>query len=351
MNKLNSKSWLTIFGIPILAIPLTLYLLSGCEVKPSSIGMDNELAILIDEGLRTSVEYPLLDVFCPLIFTPQPERRFVPVMGGIERIDALRQYQFILLVGTLDGSGEISELIRNMLTPEVTAGVQEGRYYVFGKKDEWARNQAMLIIVAPDAVALVEKLEDESENLFSILNKEREQRVKAKLFRSHEQKDLAEDIAERYEFHLRIPHDYVLVREEFDGGWLRLKRMAPDRWLTLWRSLPLGEDPVDTNWAVSIWSDLASRYADPLRYNPDYLTFEQVEVAGYPGLEMRGLWEAEGPLGGGPFFCWMFFNPLDERTYLIEGEAYNPGDVKEPYIKQLEVIASTFYIPGETTNY
>jgi len=57
---------------------------------------------------------------------------------------------------------------------------------------------------------------------------------------------------------------------------------------------------------------------------------------------MSGLWETVGPQGGGPFVCYIVYNPSDCRVYLLDGEVYNPGGEKEPYIKQLEVIIQTF---------
>ncbi len=338
------------FSLAILSILLA-GVYSSCSFKPSNIGAENELAILIDSELRGRIEAPLLDTFCPIVDTPQPERRFIPIFGGFDDLERLQTQRFLLLVGVLDDSGAVSQLITNMLSPEISEGIVRGDYYIFNKKNEWARGQQMLIIVTPDVQSLVDRLTSESESLFDIFNQLREELVFAKLFRKYEQKSLAKDIRERYGFDLRIPHDYALVREEPEAGWLRLKRSAPGRWITLYRSQPLEENPLDSAWVVDKWSELAAQFADPVLFNPDYLIFNEKIIAGYPGIEMRGLWETIGPQGGGPFFCQVFFCPVDHRVYYLEGEAYNPGDVKEPYVKQMEVILKTLRIPGDESNY
>jgi len=335
-SKTNIQRWLIISYLPILLV------LSGCTVKPQATGNDNELGILIDADLRVKLESALLTAFCPILETPQPERRFIPIFAGYEGLDRLQTQKYLLLVGILNGRGEVSRLITKMLSPEVRQGVENGEYFIFTKRNEWAREQKMMILVAPSESALAERLASESELFFEAFNKERSEYVKKKLYRSYEQKDLSREIRERYGFDLRIPHDYVLVREEPEEGWLRLKRSAPDRLITLWRSEVLQENPLDSAWVFDTWSNLALQFADPVQANREYLSVRESEVAGYPGLEMRGLWETKGSLGGGPFLCRAFFYPAEKRVYLLEGEVYNPGDVKEPYVKQLEVILETF---------
>lgn len=321
----------------------------SCALKPQATGADNELGILVDSTLRASVESELLSTFCPIVVTPQPERRFIPIFADLEGLDRIQTQRFLLLVGTLHGVGEVSKLITRMLSPEVAQGVEEGEYYVFKKRDEWARGQTLVILVTRDAQMLRQRLATEAGELFKLFDEKRDELIKEKLYRSYEQTDLARAIRERYGFNLRIPHDYVLVREAPEEGWLRLKRAAPTRAITLWRSFLLADDPVDSTWMLTTWSDLASRFADPLRLNLDYLLIQETKVAGFPGMEMRGLWESQGPLGGGPFLCRAFYYPADKRVYLLEGEVYNPGDVKEPYLKQLEVILDTFG-PEEKTS-
>lgn len=326
-----------------------LMMTSGCSFKPKTIGSDNELAILIDPDLRGMVENFLLEVFCPIVETPQPERRFIPQFSGFEELGNHQRQEVLLIVGTLDGGGEISQFIRKILSPEVQSGVESGDYFIFEKRNEWARGQQMLILVATDVPTLKERLQTESKSLYQILDDHRSNKIKEELYSRLEEKKLAQEIRERYGFDLRIPHDYSLVREEPEEGWLRLKRLMPERWITLWRSPIFEEDPVDSAWAVAAWSQLTSKFADPLRMNWDYLRLREADVSGYPGLEMRGLWETVGPQGGGPFVCYLFFHPEEKRVYLLEGEVYNPSGDKEPFLKQVEIILGTFQVRREST--
>ncbi|MBU1651556.1 hypothetical protein KKA00_05010, partial [bacterium] len=132
---------------------------SGCDFKPKAIGNDNELAILVDADVREAAEGHLLAAFCPIVDTPQPEHRFIPVWGDFEAISRLQTYRFILLVGTLDGKDKLSGLVQQMLSDEIIAGVRRGDYFVFQKKSEWARDQLLLILVAENRQQLIARLE------------------------------------------------------------------------------------------------------------------------------------------------------------------------------------------------
>ena len=107
---------------------------SGCTVKPQATGADNELGILIDADLQTKLESALLTAFCPIVETPQPEHRFIPIFADFEGLSRLQTQKYLLLVGILNGQGEISRLITEMLSPEVLSGVESGGYFVFTKR-------------------------------------------------------------------------------------------------------------------------------------------------------------------------------------------------------------------------
>lgn len=328
-------------------------LFSGCSIKPQATGQDNELGILVDPVIRESTEAALLSTFCPIVETPQPERRFEPIFGGMEKLDVLQTQKFLLLVGVLDGEGETSALIKKMLSPEVEQGVREGQYFVFVKRNEWAKGQITMILVTPDLISLRDRLDSERDQLLSIFDRQRTEDIKRELFSRYEQVDLAASLRERYGSNLRIPHDWVVVREESTpaGDWVRLKRVVPIRFITLWRSSILDEDPVDSAWVMTVWSEMGLMYEDPIRSNPDFTRMSGFEIGGNKGIEVRGMWETLGPQGGGPFICRAFYDPTDQRAYLLEGEVFNPGEEKEPFLKQIEVILGTFKPTREQSQY
>ncbi|MBU1882271.1 DUF4837 family protein, partial [bacterium] len=177
---------------------------SGCDFKPKAIGNDNELAILVDADVREAAEGHLLAAFCPIVDTPQPEHRFIPVWGDFEAISRLQTYRFILLVGTLDGKDKLSGLVQQMLSDEIIAGVRRGDYFVFQKKSEWARDQLLLILVAENRQQLIARLENDGQDLYQLFVDERNQVIHDQLFHSYEQKSIAAEIQENYGIKLRI---------------------------------------------------------------------------------------------------------------------------------------------------
>ncbi len=332
-------------------ILLPALVLNGCNIKPRATGTPYELAILIDTELETQIGDALISTFCPIIETPQPEYRLKPIFADYSKLEQVQTQRFLLIVGTLQNSGGVSGLIETMLTPEVKEGVQNGIYYVFQKENEWARHQLMLVLVTPNADELRRKLEEEGENLYKILDEKRTEIVLDELYSKLERKDLERDLSRRYQFTLRIPADFALVRDEVENGWLRLKRVLPTRFVTLWRSPPLAENPIDSAWVIDTWNMLGMQFEDPSRVNPDFTRITSTVVGYYPALKFHGVWETLSSLGGGAFVGYAFFDEDQQRAYLLDGEVFNPGGEKEPYIKQLEVMLETFEIMAPGSRY
>jgi hypothetical protein len=326
-------------------------MLSGCNIKPRATGTPHELAILIDSELEAQIGDALRSTFCPIIETPQPEYRLKPIIADYSGLAQVQTQRFLLVVGTLQKSDGVSGLIEKMLSPEVKDGVQNGIYYVFQKENEWARYQLMLILVTPDAQELRRKLEEEGADLYKIFDEKRTEIVMDELYHKLERKDLERDISRRYQFTLRIPPDFELVRDEVEDGWLRLKRVLPTRFVTIWRSPPLVENPIDSAWVIDTWNMLGMQFEDPSRVNPDFTRIISTVVGYYPALKFHGIWETNSSLGGGPFVGYAFYDEDQQRAYFLDGEVFNPGGDKEPYIKQLEVMLETFEIPAPGSRY
>lgn len=344
-NPRRLRPLCAVFGL------LPVLILNGCNIKPRATGTPHELAILIDSELEMQIGDALTSTFCPIIETPQPEYRLKPIFADYSDLEKVQTQRFLLIAGTLQNSGDVSGLIETMLTPEVKEGVQNGLYYVFQKENEWARHQLMMIFVTQNVEEMRRKLVGEGADLYNIFDEKRTEIVSDELYGKLERKDLERDLSRKYQFTLRIPPDFILVRDEVENGWLRLKRILPIRFVTIWRSPPLTENPIDSAWVIDTWNMLGMQFEDPSRVNPDFTRITNTVVGYYPALKIHGVWETHSPLGGGPFVCYAFFDEDQQRAYFLDGEVFNPGGEKEPYIKQLEVMLETFEIQAPGSRY
>ena len=55
-----------------------------------------------------------------------------------------------------------------------------------------------------------------------------------------------------------------------------------------------------------------------------------------------GLWENDQPAAGGPFKNWAFYDPYSQRVYMIDVAVHAPEQDKQPFLRRMEIIASTF---------
>jgi hypothetical protein len=64
----------------------------------------------------------------------------------------------------------------------------------------------------------------------------------------------------------------------------------------------------------------------------------------WSGWRITGLWESLEEAQGGPFIAYTFYDGISDRTYYIHVLIYNPGGDKYLLLRQLDIIANTFYV-------
>jgi hypothetical protein len=73
-----------------------------------------------------------------------------------------------------------------------------------------------------------------------------------------------------------------------------------------------------------------------------YTKIEKINFLGRDAIKLEGLWEIEEKAIGGFFRSYTFFDMKTKKIYFIDISVFAPGEVKEPYIRQLDIIAHTF---------
>ena len=314
----------------------------GCDVRRDAQDNLQSVAVFADPEVYSSAIIPLKTALERVVDTPQPETWFSLEHPSWEEFNDYTNYANIMLIGTLQGEGEVSMYVKESLDEGAEQGVQAGDLWIFRKQDPWYGEQLLTIIAAPNQAALREKISEGSQELFLMMKNSALERVKKDLYAVMEEKELAQDIREKYGFQIRIQHDYQLIREEPELNFIRLRRMYPDRWLTIYWA---GADTVTDSLMIAERQRVGQYFADPVKLHEDYLKFFSGERA-YPGdIVMRGLWSTVAPIGGGPFFTYAYKVPNEDLVYFIDGSAFAPDREKLPLLMQLEVMAQTFQPP------
>ncbi len=327
----------------VLVVPL---LLVGCKTafQRRALEGDSNLAVIAEGSLVQMIRPMLEHTLEREILTPQPEKRFYLYWGNEDSLSLRTRWQNVLLVGTLDSEDRVSRRLQNMLSAEAKRGVEEGRYTIFRRQDEWCANQTVVFLVAPDVESLLHYLGDNGEELFSIFHNDRYDRMEREIYSRYEQTDLADSLRRAHGWTMRIQHDYTIVASRRSPDHIRFRRSLPDRFLTVaWRIGDPDEVTVDNLFA---WrNQLGALMADSTRINPAWYLAEETTIAGYPALKVHGLWETYSSLGGGPFVSYLLH--AGGTLYLLDGQVFAPDRDKEPFIRQFEVILNTFVPPGD----
>jgi hypothetical protein len=333
-------------GLVCCSVIATLIFFAGCSVfHDRPIGNRNQIVILADLTVWQPVADPLKLVFEKEVLTPQPEKTYYLEHVDYNELAEISRRPYILVVAPLKSSEPVSVFLSNSLSPQAADGVFQGDYYVFAKPDLWARDQLVLFVTAPDIESLLERIDQHSGDLYSLIDQHRNEVIQGEMYARLEQKDLERRFQKQYGWHMRMQHDYIPVIENPNRNLVQLKRNYPDRWLTiLWRD---GEDKYRSLETVSAIRDsLGKWFSDPVFTYPEYHKYRDIEFLGRPGGILAGLWATEADIGGGPFFTYVIFDSLNARTFFIDGAVFAPHDFKEPFLRQLHIMARTF-VPGK----
>ena len=108
-----------------------------------------------------------------------------------------------------------------------------------------------------------------------------------------------------------------------------------------------GEDTCrNLETCATVRDSLGKQFKDPVFNYPEYLKYYDREFRGRPGGILTGLWATEADIGGGPFFTYVVHDSLSNRTFFLDGAVFAPHDLKEPFLRQLKIMAETF-VPGK----
>lgn len=330
--------------IPVLMI---FQVFHGCGLKPGARGNLKEIIVFADPDVYQKCEKPLSDALEIIVNTPQPETIFTLKPVSQDKFADSTIATNIVMIGTLEGDGKFSKYIQNMMDTDTRKGIEDGVYWFFAKNNAWYAKQLLLVAVANDAEELASRIQFGGEEIFQVLNQSVLDRMSDMLYKQMENTKLADELRQKYGFSLRIQHDYIMVREEPESRFIRLRRYNPSRWLTVsW----METDCLMEEMPALERARFSALFADPTKIEPDYNKISPDARIIPGGYLLRGLWATEAYIGGGPFFTFAVFDEESGKAYFIDGAVFNPADEKLPYLRQLEVMALTFSVPANTKN-
>lgn len=314
----------------------------GCDRKPETMGSDTGVTVVADSTLYATIQPALEAALHKEIYTPQPEYLLKVNYLPPRELDKVVVRPNVIMAGMLGAEDQISRQVRTMLPATSIEQVERGESFVFRKEDPWAKKQLLLVLVANDEVSLMEQIATNSDYLFDVIRKHITNQTKHEMYSQHEQTEVSQSFLDKYQWTLRVQHDYSVWKEEPDDRFVMLRRTAPERWLFVYWEDVDEPDSVTADWAIDKRNHIGLLHYERDQIADRYLDISETEFAGRPAIELRGLWENEVKVAGGPFKTFAFYDEDMRRAYLVDISAFAPGKEKEPLMRQLEIMARTF---------
>ncbi|MBN2564223.1 MAG: DUF4837 family protein, partial [Candidatus Eisenbacteria bacterium] len=270
------------------------------------------------------------------------EPLFEPTLAIPKSARDSRNIRHIMLVGTWN-EPDLVGLVRQAfpsLGPDdpVTLRMTE---------DVWAKGQLVGAIVGrteADVLAFVSERGDQAARDFA---RAAVLRLARRLRNDGDASGMTAALEERFGWSIAPPTGYDFFTTNEAERFVFFRRVRPDRSVFVyWEE---GQpDAITEELAIAWREELARRYYDGdtvERRRP--LDVQRVDFLGRDAIRISGWWGNRELVGGGTFRSYCFYEPTQDRTYMIDTSLFAPGFDKISLMRNLDAIAHTFSSAAE----
>ncbi len=329
-QRLFSKTLIPLIATAILAA-------SGCKA-PQAFGDRHSIIVRAEKSLWAQIDSTLMGALEQRVFTTRPERAFkVTFVAADDSLwRDLRVWQQVVVLGSR-GDEAVERVLQAADQPdtEPPALVQATGI--------WARTQLVTLLLLPEAdqADAVYALLPE---LYALLQAKYDEWIIERMYTTGTN-DSLKQVLSGYGFTLELPQVYLYSREDsvflfsnpYRQGDSDLLRSVLLTWVT-GTGAPSDE-------SLRVWRETV----DEAYYEPGQdilekgIRFENIQVGGRFGLELRGVWQDRDQFpAAGPFIARAIVCPEQNRTYYMDAWLFAPGKDKYPYLRQLEILLDSF---------
>ncbi len=321
-------------------------LVSACvDSQPASVGPTQEILVLADPDDWRTLEVPIRETFEKVLRTPQEEKIFSVEHGRIADLKTHKHLRRknLMVAAPIGAEHEVGDFLRDLLSAPVRESIAEGRGGVSWKKNVWAKDQLLIVASGRDLESLVAGIRMEADRLFSTAEEARNERVTQLIYKYGERKDVTAQLLEDFGWQIRVPFGYRILESKPDSGFVALVKEEPNRWFFVYWEDGISPDTLTHDWVIAKRNDITRRFFDNDRIAPGEVDVFQDEFRGKLAVVLQGLWENQRQWTGGPFKSYAFVDVDQERLWFVDVGVFSPNKRKETYLRQLDLIAQTFY--------
>ena len=189
--------------------------------------------------------------------------------------------------------------------------------------------------------AVAEKFQDNKDRIFDLMEQALDVKIRKLLYAKAEQLKLEKRLFRDYGWTLRVPMGYEVFKEFPEENFVWLRKQQPHRWIfVFWEET--GDVTVTPEGCLNKRDEIGRTFYEGDQIVREHTSADQVEYAGRRALRLAGLWENTKSYMGGPFRTYCFYDERATRRYMVDVAVFAAGVEKEPYLRQLDLIAHTF---------
>lgn len=328
----------------LILILFTALLFYSCgDYRPLAGGSPIAIKTLVNDELWDSIKEDLSSKVEFEIRTPQIEQLFNFQLFKLEDYKEFRDDKLILLIATLDGKDDISTFINNSISSDIRTQVETGKKIFFYDYDKYAERQVYMLLLANNKTEMKKFIQSKGSEIYQVINKSFLDTQFKQLYYAAEENELSDELFEKFGFSFRLPHSYEIIEIDEKRNIIHLGVPSPQRNIIVYWTEGGFNKVIDQDWALRMKYWLMQNQMDKIYIEKSYLRYRTVDWNGLIVNNIRGLWGHPTKLMGGPYTFFYFFDGVTNRTYFIDCMVYAPGQSKAVFLRQMEIVASTFY--------
>jgi len=221
------------------------------------------------------------------------------------------------------------------------------------EKDKWVNRQVVVYLTAPSKEMLTEYLKENRRLLANFFTKEEMDRM-GDIYRESYSHTVMEKVKNRFDVRIYAPAEMTFFKDTTDFFWTSNNANTGRMDLVVY-TFPYTDPNTFTLDYLVAMRDSIMKVNMPGSYPNSYMSTNKL-LTDYSGTTLngkyagvvRGLWEMEGDMMGGPFVSIARLDEVNNRVVVAEGFVYAPETDKRSYIRRIEAALYTLLLPGET---
>lgn len=313
-----------------IAVIAVVALLATCARTPPSVGKSRDI-VVISSTIDTALVSRNIQIYN---YVPQREKLFYFLFAADTSIHAYDKFHTIFLYGSLE-----DEFMTLLLSQDAKQATIEDTFTLFKLHDVWARDQLCVVLAASENQYIDDGIDRFGPLVQEILEENFYQRIKDNYYSKGVDRKTKQTLS-TMGFTVDVGEAWLIDSTHRDEQFIYIHAHFPDRSIFFYTE----ERPQDITapYALAKRDTLTEKY-----YNGDYILeeltkTEPIEFKDMSGIRLRGVWQNDSLVAGGPFIS--YFLKRGDTLRVLDAILFYPGERKSDFLTTLEVILNSFEI-------